>query len=228
MPQRRASGLSSATSSPTSASSPAVVVMSYQPAGSGTPSCGPIAGPLVRECTYRAMTVRLPAMPARSTGVHCRRRTSSAYRTCAAPHATKKAPCAHHSSKCGLATPKWAMPEDRDRQAAKASTPGARRLGGTATPPRTALVVIAVTSLVPGRRGLDGVAGVVVERRADPVLAHHVVVLVDEVVAVDHVPALVGAELHDDLHRLALADVGDVLRAELVGSRRPAVAAEDL
>src|SRR3954451_8196339 len=40
----------------------------------------------------------------------------------------------------------------------------------------------------------------------DPELMHHVVVLVDQVVAVDHVPAGLRAELGDDLHGLVLTD----------------------
>src|SRR5918997_888913 len=63
--------------------------------------------------------------------------------------------------------------------------------------------------------------------RADLELHHHVVVLVDEVVAVDHVLALVGSELPQHPHRLVLAYVGRVLGAALPRERRPAVAVED-
>src|SRR3954454_22675069 len=87
---------------------------------------------------------------------------------------------------------------------------------------------------------------------ADPELAHHVVVLVDEVVAVHHVApgALAGpagpearrllvvallrggvrgaGELHRDAHRLVLAHVDDVLRPLLPREGSLAVAADDL
>ncbi len=48
---------------------------------------------------------------------------------------------------------------------------------------------------------------------------HHVVVLVDRVVAVHHVLALLGTELRDDPNGLALPEVHRVLAADLVGER---------
>src|SRR3954452_13458185 len=68
----------------------------------------------------------------------------------------------------------------------------------------------------------------VVAALADLVLDHHVVVLVDEVVAVDHVPPGVRREPGDHADHLALADVHGVLRTELPRVRRLAVAIEDL
>src|SRR4051812_39411029 len=67
---------------------------------------------------------------------------------------------------------------------------------------------------------------------ADLELDHHVVVLVDEVVAVHHVfaalAALAVAEPRDHSYRLALTHVGDVLGPLLVGTRRLPVARQDL
>src|ERR1700712_1917808 len=68
-------------------------------------------------------------------------------------------------------------------------------------------------------------------------LAHHVVVFVHQVVAVDHVLAHLdaertagvrGAELHDQPHLFQLARVDVVLRAQLPGERRFTVAAQHL
>ena len=53
-------------------------------------------------------------------------------------------------------------------------------------------------------------------------------VLVDGVVAVDHVAALLGAKPGDDPHLLVLAEVGDVLESPLEGEGRLAVAVQDL
>ena len=63
---------------------------------------------------------------------------------------------------------------------------------------------------------------------ADCELGHHVVVLMDQVVAVDHVATPVRTELDEDPDRLSLTEVGDVLGAELLVERRSAVAVQDL
>src|SRR5215218_5031931 len=68
-------------------------------------------------------------------------------------------------------------------------------------------------------------------RRLNPELGHHVVVLVDQVVAVDHVAAGLRAEARDHLDRLVFAAVDDVLRAlleRLHAGALAARAAEDL
>src|SRR4051794_41604589 len=119
------------------------------------------------------------------------------------------------------------MAADRDSAAANAGshparTPRTIREGAAAACP---MVPILADPVLVRRRRMDRMVRVVVLLRPDPELGHHVVVLVHEVVAVDHVPALVRAELHDDAYGLALADVGDVLRTLLVRARRPAVAA---
>jgi len=54
------------------------------------------------------------------------------------------------------------------------------------------------------------------------------VVLVNEIVAVHHVPPEVRPELHDQPDRLTLAEVHDVLRPALVRRGRTPVAVEDL
>src|SRR5215218_11391885 len=117
------------------------------------------------------------------------------------------------------------MAADKESAAAKA---GSQRAPTVRTIPEGAaaafpMVPIVADSVLVRRRRIDRMVRVVVPLRPDAELAHHVVVLVHEVVAVDHVPALVRAELHDDAHGLALAHVGDVLRALLVRARRPAV-----
>ena len=89
--------------------------------------------------------------------------------------------------------------------------------------PTPVVVVMAAQSSGAGRRVRARRRDRVVPAgAAHPELTHHVVVLVNEVVAVDHVPARVRAELHDDPDPLVLAEVDDVLRAELLrlGSRR--------
>src|SRR3954451_9068205 len=59
-------------------------------------------------------------------------------------------------------------------------------------------------------------------------VGHHVVVLVDHVVAVHHVLPAPRPELRDHPHHLPLPGVRDVLGADLVGQRRLPVPVEDL
>src|SRR4029453_15601062 len=81
------------------------------------------------------------------------------------------------------------------------------RVSGTGLSSVTGGILDAPPSVVGDTRvGLDGVVRVGFSRcEADDELRHHVVVLVGKVVAVDHVPALVGAELHDQPDGLVLA-----------------------
>ena len=59
-------------------------------------------------------------------------------------------------------------------------------------------------------------------------LSHHIVVFVNDVVAVHHVFTLVGAILGNDAYRLAFADVEDILPTPFIGKRWSTVAIEEL
>ena len=77
-----------------------------------------------------------------------------------------------------------------------------------------------------GFEGMVGVGVVCVDAHAE--LGHHVVILVREVVAVDHVPAAVVLKLHEQPDRLALTYVDSVFWPAFIAKGCFPVAAEDL
>ena len=170
-----------------------------------------------------------------------RRRPAAAPAPRTAPARTrsprKNAPYAHHSESGRGMTARWPSAAPTATAARPRSTATSRRW----TRPRRSWGRRRRTRAAgdPGRRrdlsepapaGWRPGAALIGSSPPSPDLEldHHVVVLVDEVVAVHHVPAALVLEAHDHADLLVLADVDDVLRALLVGSRRPAVAVEDL
>src|SRR3954453_11600471 len=188
---RRAPGRRMVTRSPMRTTSAAAVPRSMAPTRSGTFAWGPRGAPLMRLTKYMATIAMLPALATPAS--HCRghRRMSGANRAWPMPVARKKAPYAHHWRRCGATYARCthAAPSESAAATAMVVRGGAAAARRAPVAGRGRAICMLLQRLQGGQR-LGRVGGDRIgTARAHLELQHHVVVLVDEVVAVHHVAA---------------------------------------